>query len=129
MNIKSFIRKVIQEGFDINEGYSEGSIIRKVNEINQLIAAAKDEDGDPIGVIDRSSTWQSECYYEPIIYAQGNLFITYKENTGRGMEVHKERITKPNMELDGIGTLNNIAKMYRYALKQHELSKTREDID
>jgi hypothetical protein len=40
----------------INESFTEKSIIKLVNEINGLIDKAKDSDGDPIGVIDKTST-------------------------------------------------------------------------
>lgn len=96
---------------------SENSIIKKVNMVNQLIKLAIDDDGDPIPVVDTSGTWQAHNYYEPIVYSNGGLIIKYKE----GKDIIKDRINKSDMEYEGIPTLNNIAKMYRKALKQHNI--------
>lgn len=99
------------------EEASEASIKRKVDEVNGLIASAIDSDGDPIGVIDTSGTWEEKMYYKPIVYSNGGLIITYEDQAGKP---HKERINKKDMEMDGIPTLNNIAKMYRKYIKKEK---------
>lgn len=105
----------------LNESVSEKSIERKVAEINAMIAKAIDKEGDPIDVIDKSGTWQEPMIYKPIIYKNGSLIIEYTEPYSPG-KVNKEKISKANMEFDGIPTLNNIAKMYRAALKKHNIT-------
>ncbi len=121
-------KELIKKPIDLNE-VSDNMIAKKVAEINDLIAKAIDEDGDKIGVVDRTGTWQSTMYYKPIVYRNGALFIEYEEEAGRyPKEINKERINKSNMELDGIPTLNNIAKMYRYALKKANISLNEEQV-
>jgi hypothetical protein len=106
----------------VGEAMSDNAIQKKIAEINAMIAKAKDADGDLIGVIDKTSTWEAPMYYKPLSYKNGVLYIEYEEYTGRKNEVHKEKIGKSRMELDGIPTLNNIAKMYRAALKKNNIS-------
>lgn len=104
------------------EEASSASIQRKVNEINRLIALAVDGDGDRIGVIDTTGTWQAEMFYKPVIYSNGGLRIEYEErNVKGGFDLHKDKILKPQMDFDGIPTLNQIAKMYRLALKRNNI--------
>jgi hypothetical protein len=55
---------------------NDPKIERMVSEINKLIEAAIDEDGDPIGVIDTSNTWQEPYVYKPIEYKNGALKLT-----------------------------------------------------
>jgi hypothetical protein len=118
--VKAFENKKINQ---INEAFSEKIIQKKVAEINKMISLAINSDGDAIEVIDKSSTWEAPMKYKPIKYSNGGLYIEYEEYTGHGKPaIKKERINKSNMELDGIGTLNNIAKMYRSALKKHGIS-------
>ncbi len=100
-----------------NEALSEKSIQKKVDEINDMISKAKDDDGDPIGVIDTSGTWEEPMVYKPLVYKNGALYIEYTQPYRPG-KVNKEKITKANMEFDGIPTLNDIAKWYRKAIKK-----------
>jgi hypothetical protein len=91
-----------------------------VNEVNRLIALAYDEDGDPIPVYDTSSTWQSPSIYFPLKLSRGTLYGIYVDYPfGLASKPRKMRIIvrKSDMEYEGIGTLRDIAKMYRKALK------------
>lgn len=115
-NIKTF------ESFEHLDEATDTSIQKKVDEINALIAKAKDTDGDPLEVIDKTSTWQAYMYYKPITYKNGTLYIEYEEYTGRGKnETKKEKINKSRMEFDGIPTLNDISKMYKAVLKKNNI--------
>lgn len=114
-DILEYERKM-KEPLTTNEAVSEKGIQKKVDEINDMIAKAKDEDGDAIGVVDTSGTWQSAMYYKPIEYKNGKLYIQYEEQGTKG--ITKDVINKANMEMDGIPTLNNIAKMYRKVIKK-----------
>jgi hypothetical protein len=95
---------------------NDAKIERIVAELNKLIASAIDSDGDAIGVIDRSGTWEEPYTYEPIQYKNGRLFITSKSLYST--QADTEVITRANMQLDGIPTLRNIMKMYKHALKK-----------
>ena len=46
-----------------------------VNKINDLIASAKDTNGDPIEVFDSSSTYEMGMIYSPIIYKNGKCIF------------------------------------------------------
>lgn len=107
----------------LNEGVAanDKTIEKKVDDINKMILKAIDSDNDPISVIDKSGTWQEPMVYKPIIYKNGMLTIEYYE-VYSPKKIKKEKINKSNMELDGIGTLNDIAKMYRAALKKHNIT-------
>jgi hypothetical protein len=104
------------------------TIERKVDEVNRLIKLGNDND---IEVVDNSSTWQSPMKYKPIKYSNGVLYVEYREldlysylkGRGEKYEVKKEKTTK-NDDSYGFGAgvtqryvLNDIAKMYRKALK------------
>lgn len=101
----------------ILEGESP-KIKRLVDLINTMIAKAVDSDGDPIAVIDPSSTYEMPYVYQPIVYTNGRLKIVSTDMTGK-KEV--EVINKSNMDFDGIETLKLISKMYRNALKQNNI--------
>jgi antirestriction protein len=102
------------------KGGNVSSIEKKVNEVNRLIELANKND---ISVVDSSSTWESPMKYKPIKYSNGTLYIEYEEldlykynRTGVSNWVtKKDKILKRNMEFDN--PLNEIAKMYRKALK------------
>lgn len=87
-----------------------------VDEVNKLITSAIDGDGDPIGVVDTTSTWQEPYTYEPIVYNKmGQLVIKSKSQYNN--KVDTEVINAKDMEFDGIPTLREIAKQYRKAIK------------
>lgn len=117
-----------QEIADLNkrliaEGYldpvSPAKMQKKVDEVNALIGAAIDTDGDPIGVIDTSGTWQAEMKYKPIIYKNGYVYIEYDQQGER--QPNKERF-KPSDSYDAYQTLSQIATWYRRAMKKQGIT-------
>lgn len=101
---------------------NDPKVQRVVDSINALIKSAIDSDGDPIEVTDSTGTWEEPMVYDPIIYSNGRLKISYTEPLNRNKK-NEEWISKANMEFDGIPTLRNIAKMYKKAIKQNNLAK------
>ncbi len=107
-----------------NRTYAKGgnvaTITRKVNEVNRLIALGNENN---ISVIDSTTTWEAPMKYKPIKYSNGNLYIEYEQldlykNNRTGVKqwiTDKYKVLKRNMEYDS--PLNNIAKLYRKALK------------
>jgi hypothetical protein len=101
-------------------GGNVSSIEKKVTELNRLIELANEKG---ISVVDSSSTWQSPMKYKPIRYSNGVLYVEYQEldlykynRTGSSNWVtKKDKVLKRNMQFDN--PLNEIAKMYRKALK------------
>lgn len=106
------------EEVNLEEGPAKNNpkIEKLVAGINDLIAQAVDSDGDPIGVVDPTSTWQERYVYEPIQYRNGQLKITSKSRYQRTSDV--DIILSRNMEYDGIPTLRLIMRMYKKAIKQ-----------
>lgn len=104
---------------------NDPKIQRLVDSINTLIKSAKDSDGDPIEVVDSSSTWEEPMVYEPIIYSNGALKITYTEPR-RGSKKSVDVIKKSNMEFDGIPILKSILKMYKKAIKSNNSGSIKE---
>lgn len=94
-------------------------IQKLVDEINTLISMAVDKNGDPISVIDNTSTWESPMIYEPILYnKKGQLKIVNSypmEDKKNSVEIINPR----DMEDEGIPSLLFIRKMYKRSLKQH----------
>jgi hypothetical protein len=121
--LANFIGKRINENTSINEApaINNPKIEKIVAGINELISKAIDEDGDPIGVIDTTGTWQEPYVYSPIEYKNGALKIISKSVYGNDNEV--DIIKKSNMEFDGIPTLRNIMKMYKRALKKNNINE------
>lgn len=115
--IKQDLNKKIHEGF--GDKVSPTKLQKKVAEVNTLIAAALDSDGDPIGVVDTTGTWQAEMKYKPIVYKNGFVYIEYEEQGER--KPNKERF-KPSDSYDAFETLNYIAKLYRKAIKKHGIT-------
>ena len=111
--------KAIRGGQNIDEerDLRNPKIQRLVDEVNGLIASTVDSDGDPIGVIDTSSTWEEPYVYEPIIYNKMGQLIIKSSSQYDSNKVHKEVINSRDMEFDGIPTLRDIAKQYRKALR------------
>lgn len=106
------------EDVSLEEGPARNNpkIEKLVAGINDLIAQAIDSDGDPIGVVDTSGTWQEPYVYEPIQYKNGHLKITSKSPYQRTSDV--DIILSRDMEFDGIPTLRLIMRMYKKAIKQ-----------
>ena len=109
----------------LNEGLSKNSpkIEKLVNEINDLISKAYDEYGEQYGITDPSSTWDVETIYDPIEYRNGRLFITSREIYSNKKST--EIINKPNMEYDGIPTLQFIRRRYKAEFKKRNNEITR----
>lgn len=105
-----------------NEGYldpvSPKRMQNKVDEVNALIEQAKDRDGDPLGVIDSSSTWQSAMKFKPFKYVNGFLYSEYEEYDN-GMKFKKERF-KPSNSFDAFQWLSQVATWYRRAIKKEQ---------
>lgn len=129
VRIEKLIRKKVQEEYmkTINElpAKNDPKIQRIVDEINKLIESAKDSDGDPLGVVDRTSTWEEPIVYEPIEYKNGTIKITTRKVYETGVDV--DFIKKSNMESDGIPTLRNIMKMYKKAIKNNANKKSTDE--
>lgn len=102
----------------IDEGPAKNNpkIEKIVAGINDLIAKAVDSDGDPIGVVDPTSTWEEPYVYEPIQYKNGQLKIVSKSPYQKTSDV--DIILSRDMEFDGIPTLRLIMRMYKKAIKQ-----------
>jgi len=116
INIKSY------NDFNIiTESINEPKVQKLVDELNALIEKAYDSDGDPIGVIDPTGTWEEPTIYEPIIYKNGYLKITSYSPYKNKKETYK--ILKRDMEYEGIGTLRHILKQYRKAVKNKDKQK------
>jgi len=106
------------------KGGNVSSIDKKVQEVNELIELANEKG---ISVVDSSSTWQSPMKYKPIRYSNGVLYVEYDEldlyksnRTGESIWVtQKDKILKGDMQFDN--PLNDIAKMYRKALKSESI--------
>jgi hypothetical protein len=113
----------LKENAPINEApaSNDPKIEKIVAGINELISKAIDEDGDPIGVIDTTSTWEEPYVYSPIEYKNGALKITSKSVYGKDNEV--DTIRKSDIEIDGIPTLRNIMKMYKRVLKKNNINE------
>lgn len=90
--------------------------------INDLIARAVDSDGDPIGVVDPTSTWEEPYVYEPIQYKNGRLKIISKSPYQKTSDV--DIILPRNMEFDGIPTLKLIMRMYKKSVKQASMNSS-----
>tara|TARA_R110001592_G_scaffold275231_1_gene542287 strand:+ start:1027 stop:1800 length:774 start_codon:yes stop_codon:yes gene_type:complete len=106
----------------VNEKMSEIQKLTKkarklVDEINELIKVALDNDGDPLGVIDKTSTWEAPMYYNPITLNDktGRLTITYKEYGQKGLQ--KDVVLGRDLEYDGIPYLREIRKQYKASIK------------
>jgi hypothetical protein len=106
-----------------NEATKPNRKIEKlVQDVNFLISKAYDSDGDPIGVIDSTSTWEEPYVYLPIEYSNGRLkIISYSLYNQNKKDV--DNISAANIEFDGIPTLQHIGKMYRKALKQNNIKE------
>lgn len=105
-----------EENLEEGPAKNNPKIEKLVAGINDLIAQAVDSDGDPIGVVDPTSTWEEPYVYEPIQYKNGQLKIVSKSPYQKTSDV--DIILSRNMEFDGIPTLRLIMRMYKKAIKQ-----------
>ncbi len=100
-------------------------IQKKVEEINKLISLASNSESENayegnLMVVNSGSTWQEPMVYKPIKFNNGVLYIEYYEPYSQ--KTTKEKILSRDLELDGYGTLLDIAKMYRKALKSENIT-------
>jgi hypothetical protein len=123
---KNYAKGTTIEGGKDNE-YRKGgnipSIEKRVAEVNEMI-----KKGNELGieVINESITWQSPMKYKPFKYSNGVLYEEYEEldlykyNKGKGKVwiTFKNKVLKDNIQFDS--PLNDVAKMYRKALKHYE---------
>jgi len=121
--------KIVDEADNAGTNRNEPKVEKLVNLINQMITDAIDTDGDPIGVIDTTGTWEEPMVYTPIIYKNGVLKITSRSVYDTGGKPNTEVILKRNMEFDGIPTLLNIKKQYVKALKKKNNGLTEENLE
>ena len=95
---------------------------KRVAEVNELINEANKQG---LEVVDSSSTWQAPMKYKPVKTSRGMIYVSYekldlyKYNKGRGTSWEKksERWGKD----DAKDILNQIARMYRKALKTYSV--------
>jgi len=105
--------------FGIGETKKASALEKRVAEVNELINEGNTMN---VRVVDTSSTWQSPMKYKPVKTSRGVLYVTYEEldlygyNKGRGIKYVKksERYGKSDAKY----VLNDIAKMYRAAIKR-----------
>ena len=110
-----------------SEHYAKGgnvvSIAKKVAEVNALIERANELG---LKIVNENITWQSPMKYKPFKYSNGVLYEEYEEldlykaNRGKGVvwKTFKNKTLKANMQYDN--PLNEVAKMYRKALKHYD---------
>lgn len=127
MDIKRWIGKTFEMNErkgskSVNEKMSEIQKLTKkarklVDEINDLIEIAVDNDGDPLGVIDKTSIPEVPRKYKPIILNDktGRLTITYTEYGTKGLQ--KDTILGRELEDFGLATLRDIRKQYKAGIK------------
>jgi len=104
-----------------------------VKDVNKIIASAVDKDGDPVEVIDSTSTWEAPMVYEPIEFKDNVLKIKYKE-MGNGYKWEKKEETFDMNDYlekgddseqywqydDGFEMLKMIKRMYTKAIKNYK---------
>jgi len=98
---------------------------KKVEEVNKLISLASNSESENayegnLMVVNSGSTWQEPMVYKPVKFTNGVLYIEYYEPYSH--KTTKEKILSRDLELDGYGTLLDIAKMYRKALKSENIT-------
>ena len=113
--------RVIEE---FRKGGNVSSIEKKVAEVNRLIELGNK---NGISVVDSRSTWEAPMKYKPIRYSNGVLYVEYQQldlykYNKKGISnwvTKKDKVLKRDMQFDN--PLNDIAKMYRKALKQEDV--------
>jgi hypothetical protein len=129
--VEQIITKVLQEDSKKSEDLKEGvtknnpKIEKIVNDLNDLISKAVDSDGDPIGVVDPSTTWEEPFVYK-VEYKNGILKITSHSEYG-SKKSNVEVIKSGDVEEEGVDTLKLLTRMYKKAVKNKD-SKKSEDL-
>lgn len=120
--IKNLIKNILKE-----EDFEYKVPVKKVQKLvdiaNTLIEKAVDTDGDPIGVVDTSGTWQEPDYYKSIEFDGKTLVIRSTSQTGGHKEVVDE-YEGENLIYDGIPSLQMIIRLYKKALKKHNIEES-----
>lgn len=93
-------------------------IDRLVQLLNNLIEIAVDSDGDKIGIVDTSGTWEQPDYYNKVIWNGINLKISF--TSGYDTTILTDTIRKEYLETDGVETLNYLIRLYKKALKKNK---------
>ena len=122
LNKNSFSKVTIKEGITKNNPKIE----KYVNGINELIAQAVDSEGDKIGVVDPTSTWEEPYVYQPIIYQNGALKIV-SHSIYKPKEINTDIVRSRDMEYDGIPTLQLLSRMYKKAIKNYVRNRAAEE--
>ena len=108
--------------FGIGETKKATALEKRVAQVNELI---NQENKQGLEVVDSSTSWQAPMKYKPIKTSRGIIYVTYekldlyKYNRGKGTswEKNSERWGAD----DARYILNDIAKMYRKALKSYSV--------
>jgi hypothetical protein len=119
-NVKKIVKEE-EEDFELKIPVKK--IQNLVNVANALIEKAVDTDGDPIGVVDTSGTWQEPDYYKSIEFDGKTLVIRSTSQTGGHKEVVDE-YEGENLIYDGIPSLQMIIRLYKKALKKHNIEES-----
>ncbi len=96
------------------------AILTKVTKLNQLIDMHIDSDGDKIGVIDTTSTWEAPYTYS-IVIGLNSIRIDSTEVYGGETKVYDSfRFSQTNKYKDVycIETLNDLIKQYNRGIKK-----------
>jgi len=99
------------------------SIEKKVSALNLLIERANNLD---LEVVDESCTWQAPYKYEPIKYSRGTMYIKWVKldlykHLKKGINVwEKGSETIKKSDIQYACPINDLARMYRKALKRYE---------
>lgn len=118
-NVKKIVKEE-EEDFELKIPVKK--IQNLVNIANALIEKAVDEDGDPIGVVDTSGTWQEPDYYKPIEFDGEKLIIKNTSYTNPNKE-EVEVLEGEALYFDGIPTLQVIIRLYKKTLKKHNIEE------
>ena len=122
--IKNLIKDILKE--EEEEDFEPKIPVKKIQNLvdiaNALIEKAVDTDGDAIGVVDTSNTWQEPTYYMPIEFDGEKLIIKNTSYTSPNKE-EVEVLEGEALYFDGIPTLQLIIRLYKKALKKHNISE------
>jgi hypothetical protein len=108
--------------FGIGETKKATALEKRVAQVNELINQANKQG---LEVVDASSSWQAPMKYKPIKTSRGMIYVTYekldlyKYNKGRGTSW--EKISERWGKDDAKDILNDIARMYRKAIKTYSV--------
>lgn len=82
----------------LGEGLSRNWLTRRVDQVNQYIEKAEQED---IYAVEPDSTWEENYEFEPIRLSERFLYVNYTEPSNRGKKVSdRYNIKNPSHEDD-----------------------------